>query len=115
MQETTTPTRLSAYRDGYSFVYFEGDNGFSDEDYTAGVRIEAGRRIDSEGFAYGVIQYLNAFSGPSVDWQGMVGAQYGFNMYTPTDIAWPALLPGDRPYAGWMYVGATLRLVLENL
>ncbi len=29
----------------------------------------------------------------------------GQNMYTPSDISRPELIPGERPYAGWLYAG----------
>jgi len=33
------------------------------------------------------------------------GILLGQNMYTPEDILDPNLIPNDRPYAGWLYVG----------
>lgn len=34
-----------------------------------------------------------------------VSYSLGQNMYTPSDITVPELLPDDRPYAGWLYGG----------
>lgn len=38
-----------------------------------------------------------------------VGLTLGQNLYTPTDITIDELLVDDRPYAGWLYGGITLR------
>ncbi len=38
--------------------------------------------------------------------QAKVGLSFGQNMYTPTDTTASALLPDDRPYAAWLYLGA---------
>lgn len=32
----------------------------------------------------------------------------GQNIYTPEDTSDPTLIPGDRPYAGWLYTGFSL-------
>lgn len=34
----------------------------------------------------------------------------GQNFYTPEDITIPTLIPDDRPYAGWLYLGMTARI-----
>ena len=37
------------------------------------------------------------------------GLQIGQEIYTPDDLRAAALQPDDRPYAGWLYLGAGLR------
>ncbi len=37
------------------------------------------------------------------------GYQVGQSMYTPANIRTSALLPGDRPYGGWLYTGLILQ------
>ncbi|MBI5556608.1 MAG: lipid A deacylase LpxR family protein [Deltaproteobacteria bacterium] len=37
-----------------------------------------------------------------------VGLSLGQKIYTPRDLDNPNLIPDDRPYAGWSYVGVTL-------
>ncbi|MBI2511759.1 MAG: lipid A deacylase LpxR family protein [Opitutae bacterium] len=54
-----------------------------------------------------------------------VGLALGQEIFTPTDIATPTLLPNDRPYAGWLYAsmmaqaqerdGSLLRVVEVSL
>lgn len=39
---------------------------------------------------------------------GKLGYSIGQNIYTPADLTIAALQPLDRPYAGWLYFGATL-------
>jgi hypothetical protein len=39
---------------------------------------------------------------------GKFGYSVGQNIYTPADLTVATLQPLDRPYAGWLYVGATL-------
>ena len=34
---------------------------------------------------------------------------FGQQFYTPDDISIPTLIPNDRPYAGWLYVGGSWR------
>lgn len=38
-----------------------------------------------------------------------LGLVLGQEIYTPKDIADPGLVPDDRPYAGWLHVGAALQ------
>jgi len=40
---------------------------------------------------------------------GRLGYSVGQNIYTPANIDTPRVLPNDRPYAGWLYVGAILQ------
>ena len=53
-----------------------------------------------------------------------LGVVWGQNIYTPQNLLTPALVPGDRPYAGWLYAGAVFQRrgdlatnfsVMENL
>ncbi len=46
---------------------------------------------------------------PSEPDEVALGLSVGQNIYTPADITDPAPRPLDRPYAGWLYGGLTLR------
>ena len=37
-----------------------------------------------------------------------IGVHLGQNIYTPEDISTKQLIPDDRPYAGWLYIGTSL-------
>jgi lipid A 3-O-deacylase len=37
-----------------------------------------------------------------------VAISIGQSMFTPVDVRNPALVPNERPYAGWLYVGLGL-------
>ena len=39
---------------------------------------------------------------------------FGQNFYTPEDLTVSELIPDDRPYAGWLYVGLAARLEREK-
>ncbi|RXK53862.1 lipid A deacylase LpxR family protein [Oleiharenicola lentus] len=49
-----------------------------------------------------------------VNWRYKVGFALGQNIYTPTDTDTTALIPDDRPYAGWLYGSIILQAQLEN-
>jgi hypothetical protein len=39
--------------------------------------------------------------------QSKVGISLGQNIYTPSDVETTDLQPDDRPYAAWLYLGAS--------
>lgn len=41
--------------------------------------------------------------------QYRVATTFGHNIYTPADITTSRLIPEDRPYAGWLYLGVALQ------
>jgi hypothetical protein len=49
-----------------------------------------------------------------VDWRYKVGSVLGQNSYTPGDTDTPALIPDDRPYAGWLYGSILLHAQRDN-
>jgi len=48
------------------------------------------------------------------DWHYKVGFGLGQNIYTPVDTDTAALLPQDRPYAGWLYGSILLHAQLDD-
>ena len=80
----------------------------TDRHYTHGSRLtwvsETGKFIP--GWADGFLDWLYGFVGGGARKQ--IGFALGQNIYTPEDISTAGLVPGDRPYAGWLYVGLSL-------
>jgi hypothetical protein len=82
----------------------------TDRHYTNGLRLSLLRGDDQvPGWLLSVARALPWFP-PG----GRVRGSWalGQNLYTPEDISTPELVPDDRPYAAWLYLGAGL--VLEN-
>jgi lipid A 3-O-deacylase len=110
------PTGADSHRQGrhwtFSF-YFENDLfANTDKNYTNGIKFtwispnvaaysEAGRL---PRWAYRISRLLPFINEPGS--QRNVAITLGQNIYTPTDIQTTQLLVNDRPYAGWLYIGA---------
>ncbi|HEU5396534.1 MAG TPA: lipid A deacylase LpxR family protein, partial [Verrucomicrobiae bacterium] len=74
----------------------------TDRHYTHGIRFSGMSAFESSTNPPAYLRILG--------WNGeneahSVGAVFGQNMYTPTDILDPNPIPSDRPYAGWLYAG----------
>lgn len=100
----------AAEQAGFVAVTFENDllsNPFGphqDRHYTAGLKITV---FGGDSFATNLTGRLDALR-PSWDYTPAgsgLGFVIGQNIYTPEDILNPAPVPGDRPYAGWLYTG----------
>ncbi|MBI1337953.1 MAG: DUF2219 family protein [Phycisphaera sp.] len=85
-------------------------NGASDEHYTNGVRVDI---TFHPGFASDIAQALPLAPGvidhPHDDIRSAFGLAIGQSMFTPRDTASTALITTDRPYVGWLYLGAYLQ------
>jgi lipid A 3-O-deacylase len=79
----------------------------TDRHYTQGIKFAF---MHEDNYLPGVIGTLWSHI-PELGFEnriGKFGYQVGQNIYTPADINTPELLPDDRPYAGWLYVGFIL-------
>ena len=56
---------------------------------------------------------LNDFLPAGPDYK--LGLSIGQNLYTPRDISTSAAQPDDRPYAGWLYLGAAFQIYAPPL
>jgi len=92
-------------------LWFENDalglgQSSSDRYYTNGVRLSY--QSNDVGvisrWVNGLLETLPILRAEPESW----GVFVGNNIYTPEDIDEPRLLPRDRPYVGWSYLGAFL-------
>jgi len=98
--------------------YLENDL-FADTDqhYTSGVKISWSSRdleqLSDSSYAspflpvFNLLPYINA-----ADYQKNLVCALGQNIYTPVNTNARGLIPDDRPYAGWLYLG--LGVVWKN-
>jgi hypothetical protein len=101
--------------DHASILSFQWENDVfsgrgTDRHYTNGLRFSLLRGDDQvPGWLLGLSRAL-----PWFPRGGYVRGSWslGQNLYTPSDISSPDPIPGDRPYAAWLYLGRGL--VLEN-
>lgn len=90
-------------------VVSENDKYFAgtDRHYTNGVRLSflGETRLDeSPAFVQKVAEYVPTLHGEAARLQSYkVGVSLGQNIYTPSDTETTAPIPGERPYAGWLY------------
>jgi hypothetical protein len=84
----------------YSIVVENDVFGGSDERYTSGIKHQW---LSAEGKGARLAQFLLRAGGGDVMRYG-VGA--GQSIFTPEDITVAAPQPGERPYAGWLYLEA---------
>ena len=79
----------------------------TDRHYTNGVRLAwvSDRRDDGPEWTRRLLEWLY----PLADLRGArAGLAIGQNIYTPANTETTAFQPNDRPYAGWVYVEASL-------
>ncbi len=101
---------------------FQGENDTialfsgSDEHYTNGVRFLGLRHPDfAPPTARSFTSWWCGWACPAIPAQPpSVGFAVGQNFYTPDDLSVVPLIPGDRPYAGWLY-GAALLQITDDL
>ncbi|MEO6525545.1 MAG: lipid A deacylase LpxR family protein [Gemmatimonadaceae bacterium] len=102
-QQLSRQLRTTAENDFFNFWVSPYER--PDDNYTQGLRLEwDDRRVPS--FARRLICRAKAACGSTLE--------VGQEIYTPTDDATGSPAPGERPYAGWLYVkaaavGATIR------
>ncbi len=80
-----------------------------DEEYTQGVQLAlrwSGTGVILPHLVHGLATCPNELS--SEELCGRLSLAFGQDMYTPS-IDSPQLIPGQRPYAGWLYLEATER------
>lgn len=104
-------------RFGSVTVYSENDKYFAgtDQHYTNGFKISAlssNLANFSDNAVPGPVQDLgNTFDRFVDDGDAdKLGFAVGQNIYTPANTRTAAFQPGDRPYAAWLYVGATFQI-----
>lgn len=108
------PAGDSAFDDGSITLYFDNDAfGGTDEDYTAGGRlsyISQSLRAEDLGGFYRSLDWLlrRADGQDNTPWLYQYGVSLSQLMFTPEDIHVSALLPDQRPYAGWLGLGFSL-------
>lgn len=86
-------------------AYTENDKYFAgtDEHYTNGLKLSA---LSTD--LRDQLRFLDGLSGG--DHPRKLGLSLGQNIYTPADTRTAALIPNDRPYAAWLYVGAAFQV-----
>jgi hypothetical protein len=93
-------------------LYFENDTFVgTDRNYTSGVKIGWSSadlsKFSDSAVAKPVLPALEA--APFINessYQKNLLLALGQNIYTPNDTQATTLIPNDRPYAGWLYLGA---------
>jgi lipid A 3-O-deacylase len=109
----------SALDSSWTFsVYFENDLfADTDQQYTNGVKLSW---VSPEVSQYGSVDELPIWTRKFVEHmpfvhrtgptqQRNVVLSVGQSIYTPQDISHGELIVNDRPYAGWLYVGAAFQ------
>jgi len=100
-------TTAGADGDTYSFQWENDKIANTDRHYTNGFRfswVSEEKSSDPE-WARELLDRLYPFAALK---SGRVGAAFGQSMFTPEDTATTALVPDDRPYAGWLYGGISV-------
>lgn len=100
-------------------VVSENDKYFAgtDRHYTNGFKFTWLGETDldqSRPFVQRVARVIPWMDPEHVDWRYKAGFALGHNIYTPSDTETAALIPGDRPYAGWLYGSILLHAQLHN-
>lgn len=93
--------------------YFAG----TDQHYTNGLKLIWLGETDldqSHAFVQQAAKFIPWMDPANVKWRYKAGFALGQNIYTPADTDTTALVPHDRPYAGWLYGSIILQAQLEN-
>ena len=86
--------------------------GGTDRNYTSGVRLTYfNLGTPMPAFAYSLDKYIPTFS---INETTSVYYSFGQNLYTPSDITHTAQMPGDHPWAGFLYASAGLSTITKN-
>ena len=97
-------------------LYFENDLfGGTDQNYTNGVKIslispDLSPLVEDGKIPRKMLETIHRIpfireSGP--EFTHKVEFSVGQNIYTPADISESKLIPGDRPYSGWLYASTS--------
>lgn len=93
--------------------YFAG----TDRHYTNGFKVTWLGETDlnqSRRFVQTVARVVPWLDPEHQDWRYKVGFAIGHNAYTPADTDTATPIPGDRPYAAWLYGSILLHAQLDN-
>ena len=111
MLSTTTATAQKYLGEGtFSFLVENDKFTGTDQHYTNGIQLTyLSAKDDVPWWLRTPAQYL-----PGIQESAALRAGYvlGHSIFTPSDTLNPAPIPGQRPYAGWLYGG--LALVAES-
>ena len=102
---------------------FQGENDAlalfsgSDEHYTNGIRFLGLRHPEfAPRWAESFADWWCGWACPDMPaLPPSFGFAFGQNFYTPDDLSVVALIPEDRPYAGWLYGAALLQITDDRL
>ena len=119
-----TPRAATEFNFSAIVVSFENDKFFagSDRHYTQGARVtvlyDGGPRNPLTAAAQKLLEEVGRVlpfkSEPRID-RGKLAVSLGQDMFTPEDTETTALLPNDRPYAGWLYLAAGFHAIEDDL
>lgn len=100
----SAPVEHEPIRFGSLSIYTENDKYFAgtDQHYTNGLKLSL---LSSD--LRGHLKFLDALAG---DNPRKLGLSFGQNIYTPEDTQTTAYIPNDRPYAAWLYLGASFQV-----
>ena len=106
------PLRIGSFT-----LYTENDKYFAgtDQNYTNGLKLSAlstDLRSFTDDSVPKPIRSLSRVLGGLItdDLPYKLGLSFGQNIYTPENTAATALIPNDRPYAAWLYVGVAFQV-----
>jgi len=102
------------FDNGVLSVITENDAFFSgtDRNYTNGIQLIFTRAEDkTPKLAKAIAQEL---FDANLENQTLFSLSLGQNIYTPADISETAPLPDQHPYAGWLYLGASVASIEPN-
>lgn len=76
----------------------------SDRDYTQGLRVSSPIAATKDApWLRGIAARVRSLTGDRERDHVVLGVSLGQDIFTPTDTEAEALIPDDRPYAGWLY------------
>ncbi len=93
--------------------YFAG----TDQHYTNGFKLTWIGETDlnkSRRFVQEAARFIPWMNPEHTDWHYKVGFALGHDTYTPGDTETAAPIPGDRPYAAWLYGSILLHAQMDN-
>jgi hypothetical protein len=99
-------------------IYFENDGTFAkpinntDRHYTNGVKLTFAYQPEWAAELAPKLPFAPTQGGGPL--KTAAGYAFGHNIYTPDGIGIATLIPDDRPYAGWLYVGAYLQRATQS-
>jgi len=111
------PVEEQPLKFGSFSLYTENDKYFAgtDQNYTNGLKFSAlstDLRSFTDDSVPAPIRSLSRLLGGFItdDKPYKLGLSFGQNIYTPANTAATALIPNDRPYAAWLYLGIAFQV-----